>query len=539
MSLRVRFRNTAILFWILALIASVPGQISKQPGSKNRLAIPRTAKQKQDLEQEKDPGANLLRQDAPKGWVWVTQIVDLSQQLGGEAAIMTLDGEPVPSMQRRRITLGLILDNEGHIATRLIDVTPNRPPINISVRALGSRPATADFIGMDTVSGLCVLKTDDESIKAGAFSSPDPLPLRMDINLYGFHPNKPLNLDSAVVAGSPRVILFKGRISKALGDFRYNQGNPIYTLVSPGLTAVQDCSLILDRGNSIFGLAIYNMGAGGKHLVYPVSMIQKITQLVINTHKSISHGWLGATGIDEYGRMITPTSKASNPTVSERGVRITAVAPDSPAEIAGVRPKDILLNVNDRRIETYAQLASLIRQIPANNEISLRVKRGIEYKVLRAKLVAAPAVEPEQQLIAFARRLESMEEELRLLPPSDPARNKLESKVDMMRHFVGAVTGPAPPEIRLRVFYGMEVQPLTGQLMNYFSVSQGLLISNVLEGNRAFKSGLKAGDVITKIGDIVITDMTSLMTGLDKWVNGQLQITVSRRHESLKLNFKN
>ena len=92
MSLRVRFRNTAVLFWILALIASVPGQISKQPGSKNRLAIPRTAKQKQDIEQEKDPGANLLRQDAPKGWVWVTQIVDLSQQLGGESAIMTLDG---------------------------------------------------------------------------------------------------------------------------------------------------------------------------------------------------------------------------------------------------------------------------------------------------------------------------------------------------------------------------------------------------------------------------------------------------------------
>ena len=102
----------------------------------------------------------MLRQAEPKGWVLVTQTVDISKQLGNEQSIMTLDGEPIPSMLRKRVTLGLILDNEGHIATRLIDVSPQYPPTAVTVRSIETRPVTAKFLGMDLVSGLCILKVE-------------------------------------------------------------------------------------------------------------------------------------------------------------------------------------------------------------------------------------------------------------------------------------------------------------------------------------------------------------------------------------------
>jgi S1-C subfamily serine protease len=502
MFLQIHIRLSVVVFWILALIVTSSAQTTRRKTKAPRTTPSPTSPAPADSQNP----TYTLRQSTLKGWVWVTQKIDLTQQLGGEENIMTLDGEPLPSMERRRVTLGLIIDDEGHIVTRLIDVNPSKPPLDISVKALGFKPTPAKFLGMDTVTGFCILKTNDQNLKAATLSLPDPLPVRLNIRLYGFHPNQALNLGSALVAVSPRTNFYSGLIAKASTDFRFNANNPIYYLISPQLAPVQDCSLILDKGDSVFGLAMYDTGSSqGYHIVYPISQIQSITQAVIKSHQSLAHGWLGATGIDAAATIATPMYK---PTNEDLGVRVTAVAPDSPAEMAGVREKDVLLSVNERRVQTYAQLASFIRQIPADSEITLRVKRGKEYKLLKAKLVPAPATEPEQQFFAFARRLETMEGELKAMAPSDPNRQKLESRVEMMRFFVGVVTKPAPPEIRLRVFYGFDVQPLSVQLMNHFAVTNGMLVSNVMENNYAVRSGLKAGDVIVKVGEAQINNLT-------------------------------
>lgn len=110
-----------------------------------------------------------------------------------------------------------------------------------------------------------------------------------------------------------------------------------------------------------------------------------------------------------------------------------------------------------------------------------------------------------------------------------------------MRVFVGAVTRPAPPEIRLRVFYGLEVQPLTGQLMNYFAVTNGLLVTRVIEGGKASATGFQAGDVITRIGESTINNLQDLMNALDRTPGdqpGDREVTVNRRRESVKLQYR-
>ncbi len=531
MSLRAHIRLCVVLFWILVLIATSSAQTTqrrtKPSRTKNSPADPPST--------ESQSNPYTLRQSVPKGWVWVTQTIDLTQQLGGEENIMSLDGEPLPSMERRRVTLGIIIDNQGHIVTRLIDVSPSKPPINITVRASGSVPTPARFLGMDTVTGLCVLKASDPNLKSADFSFPNPLPIRLNIRLYGFHPNQVLNLRSAMIAGSPRTNFYNGQIARASGDFRFNNSNPIYHLITPQLAAVQDCSLIFDKGEAVFGLALYDTGSQGPHLVYPISEVLSIAQPIIKSQQSIAHGWLGLTGRDAAIRVATPTYK---PSVEDLGVHVIAVHPDSPADKAGVKANDILLSVNDRRVQTYAQLASIMRRMPAESDITLKVKRRSEYKLLKARLAPAPATESEQQLVAFARRLETMEDELKAMSQTDPNRQKLESRIGMMRIFVGAVTSPAPPEIRLRVFYGFEVQPLTGQLMNYFAVTNGLLVSNVIENNKAGRSGLMTGDVILKVGDAPINNLAGLISALDKSPSELIEITVSRRREQLKIHFQ-
>jgi hypothetical protein len=49
------------------------------------------------------------------GLVYVLQTIDLKPELGGEEQLMTLDGEPAPPLRTKNVTVGLVIDNEGHI----------------------------------------------------------------------------------------------------------------------------------------------------------------------------------------------------------------------------------------------------------------------------------------------------------------------------------------------------------------------------------------------------------------------------------------
>ncbi len=533
-------RTLVICFWLLALLTPAPAQTTGRQAQKPRTtkspAIPPGSIPPRIADEVK-PGAITLRQQEPQGWVWVSHTVDLAQQLGGEENIMTLDGEPLPSMEKRRVTLGLVIDGEGHVVTRLVDVTPSNPPINVTVRASTTRPTAAKFLGMDTVTGLCVLKAEGISLKVPAFSTLSTLPARLNIRLYGFHPNLNQGVSAAITMESPRRKPYPGQIIKAVNDFRFNAGNPIYYLLSPRLTPVQDCSLILERDDSVFGIAIYDIGSEGKHLVYPTSRVQAIAQVVIKTHKSIAYGWLGATGRDLPARIPTPIDKLPQ-APGELGVIITYVVPDSPAQLAGIKPHDVVVAVNDRKVDTYPQMVTVMKQIPPDSEVTLKIKRGGEYKILKAKLIPAPATGPEEELIAFARRLENMEGEFMTLPPTDPGRQKLEPKLNVMRDVVRHMTQQAPSDIRLKVFYGFEIQPLTGQLMNYLAVTKGVLVTNVIENNKAARSGLQAGDVIVQIGEKPVTSIATMVSALDAATSQEVEITISRRREQTKITFQ-
>src|SRR5215471_14331071 len=555
-------RILVILFWIFTLLQPASAQTWRRrkasqaqepPVGVDKVQAGAPASQPASEPANENAGARRAwgRTEA-HGWVWVSRTIDLAQQLGGEDNIPTLDGEPLPVMPS--VTLGLVIDNEGHVLTRLADATPGAPPVNVSVRAQGGRPVAAKFLGMDAVTGLCVLKAEGASFAAPAFSNLPALPRQLRIRLYSFHPRVNQNT-SAITSLYPRCASFPGQIVKAVDDFRFNIYNPIYYLLSPQLTIAQDCSLILDKDNSVFGVAVYNIGGDGAHLVYPVSRLQNIAQSIIKSHASIAYGWLGATGEDAPG--VTPPrdrqSKTPGPlgataqaapqlAPAALGVRILNIVPDSPAEKAGVKPHDIVVAVNDHRIATHEQMVSMMKQISPDNEVSLKVKRGNEYKLLKAKLTSAPPVEPEQQFETFNSKLDAIEKELNALPPTDPNRAHLENRKDAWRKLVnGLVDGiwtQAPLDVRLRVLYGFEVQTLTGQLMSYFAVDNGLLVSNVNENTVAARAGLQAGDVIVESGAKSINKLADLIDALDSAGGSPLEITVARRRERLKITFR-
>ena len=479
----------------------------------------------------------------PPGLVYVSQKIDLRQQLSAEETLFSLDGEPLPQLQTTSLTLGLLLDDSGHIVTRLANFSPAQNDaatpqlmVILSGNSGGQFPAT--FLGMDSVTGLCLLKVDrlpssfaSAASKAASLSTFAQRP----IQLFGFNPRQRGTSTPGMTLLRPRIYNSVGIVKKASEDFRYSANNPIYYLTAPAtLTPVQDCSVAIEKDGSVLGLVLYDTSGEETHLVYPLGRVQQIAAMILE-HKRfvVPHAWLGATsGAYDPGAMTTRNKL----TEEERGVLIAAVFPDSPAEMAGVRPRDMLVSISGRTLATGADLSSTLRLLPACSEVTLKVRRGNEFKLLPARLAPAPATDARQLSKYFLNQIETYERLARELPENDPNRDKNQSKANNIRQILNGIINPAPPEIWLKLMYGIEVTALTPQLAKAFHSPSGVLISTLTPTGKSAQAGLKVGDIIVKIGEDVIADPASFMKALSQSSDEAREILLVRAGKSLSLN---
>lgn len=192
-----------------------------------------------------------------------------------------------------------------------------------------------------------------------------------------------------------------------------------------------------------------------------------------------SPGWLGVSMQE-----LTPTLRDGMNVKVKGGVLIGDVTEDSPAAKAGVREGDIVLRVNGAKVETPADMQKAVREAGAGGVLALGVWRD----------------GAEKQLTATAgERLSSADEAPRAMVHRDPRGT-------------GKVKGAVPPRIEMFPggeakspggFLGVQLADLTPQLRTYFGVSadEGVLIAEVEQGSPAAAAGLRAGDVLTKVGD--------------------------------------
>ncbi len=473
----------------------------------------------------------------PQGLLYVSQRIDLQQQLSADEAIYSLDGEPLPKLQSTSVTLGLVIDDQGHIITRLANASPQTSSAPITVYSQQNiRPVTAKFIGMDSVTGLCLLQADLPNSPAVKLS---PAALKAKeistekmVRIFGFNPNQRGGRPGVSMI-RPRIHAASCSIKRALSDFRYHPGSPIYYLKTfRPLTEVQDCSLIVEEDGSVFGLVAFDVSGEGSHLVYPINRLQRLAAMIQENRRSIiPHAWLGATG-ENYKRMVKP---ANSLTPEEKGVLIAMVFPDSPADIAGILPQDRLISISGRTVTTGADLRDTLQLLPADSEVTLQIRRNSVLKTLQAKLVPSPAGNAKDQLDWMTRRMEEYARTAESLPENDPRRAVAEKKHSTMNNIVRGIYGAAPLGVGQRVLYGIEVAPLTPQLAKYLLVEQGVLVSYIISPGKAQQAGIKAGDVILNIGEQNVSSLETFVKAMNDSKEDALEIQISRRGQILKV----
>ena len=207
----------------------------------------------------------------------------------------------------------------------------------------------------------------------------------------------------------------------------------------------------------------------------------------------------------------------------ERGVEITTVDQDAPASKAGLKEHDVILSVNDQKIESVEQLKRVIREIPAGRTISIGISRDGQPMTLKAQLAERDKMERDR----------SFNFTMPPMPPINvPAIHIPPINLPDM-DFGGVVVMHSPARS------GLMVENLTPQLGDFFGVKNGsgVLIRSVEKGSRGEQAGFRAGDVVVKIDGSAVNDCSDFTRLLRKRTDNKASVTVmrDRREQNLTL----
>jgi len=268
---------------------------------------------------------------------------------------------------------GVIVSPDGYILTNQHVV---EAADQIEVALSDDRKAKAHVIGSDPETDLAVIKVDlSDSLPAITFGHPEQARVGDMVlaigNPFGVGETVTMGIVSALKRNHLGINTFENFIQT---DAAINPGNSGGALV--------------DASGNLIGInsAIYSPNGGSLGIGFAISAnTAKKTMEQIIQHGSVTRGWVGA-GVQE----LTPELAESFKLGDTKGVLITEVVPDSPAEHAGVKTGDILIGIDNKTIDDSSAMLETVANLPPEKVVMLKLIRNGTAISLRLKIGRRP-----------------------------------------------------------------------------------------------------------------------------------------------------
>lgn len=204
------------------------------------------------------------------------------------------------------------------------------------------------------------------------------------------------------------------------------------------------------------------------------------------------------------------------------GVVVDEVEAESPAEKAGIKAGDIVVEFDGERVRTSRQFTRLVQESAPGRTVAAAVLRAGQ----RVSVNVQPREGSSYKSFDWSGDVMALRPTPKIppVPPTPPARMELLPKLDI---FGGSG--------RL----GISIDDLSPQLAEYFGTKDGVLVTSVNDNSVAAKAGLKAGDVITSLDGGAVNSAVDLMRRTQRLESGdEFTLGVVRDKKSLSLKGK-
>ncbi|MGB6895530.1 MAG: trypsin-like peptidase domain-containing protein [Dehalococcoidia bacterium] len=290
-----------------------------------------------------------------------------------EGATLDIFGRAVPS---RGVGTGLILDEEGHIVTNHhVLLVGNSLGSRITVTLDDQRTFTARVVGTDPPTDLAVLHIAADGLTPATLGRAADLPVGAEVVAIG----QALGLegDPTVTRG---VVSAKGRVIRE-DPYTINDAIQTDASINPGNSGgplVNSYAEVVGINTAII------QGAQNIGFAISIDLAKPIVEELIKEGQ-VSRGFLGVDIVD-----ITPSLASNFDLPVDYGVGITGLQQGGPADLAGLRPEDIIVRLADQEIDNNGDLLQALTVHRAGETVEVQYYRGQELRETEVSLAERP-----------------------------------------------------------------------------------------------------------------------------------------------------
>jgi serine protease Do len=354
---------------------------------------------------------------------------------------------PRGKLQQRKVIRpvqgsGFIISSDGYILTNNHLVGESE---KVYVKVGNESEIKAKVIGADRDSDIAVIKIDKKNLPFLELADSD----KLEVGEWVLAIGNPFGLSHTVTAG---IVSAKGRSGFSFGgespqyqdfiqtDAAINPGNSGGPLINLDGKVVGINAAIIDRGGG-------NIGIG---FAIPINMARNIYDQLVSKGKVV-RGYLGITIQD-----LTAEMAESLGIKDSKGAIIPEVKEGSPADKAGIKQGDVIVELEDKGVENANDLSARIAALKPGTKVNLTIVRDGKRKTITADLEERPQ--------------------------------------DLTKS-----TEKQQPDIQEKL--GLTVQNLSDDLAEKlgYQDQQGVVITQVEQGSVAERQGLTAGSLIMEI----------------------------------------
>jgi len=380
---------------------------------------------------------------------------------------------------------GVVVTGDGYILTNnhVIDGADE-----VSVDLTDGRMLKAKVVGADKPSDLALLKVEGSNFRSLTLGNSDAVKVGDVVLAVG----NPLNVGQTVTMG---IVSAKGR-STGVGDGSYedflqtdapiNHGNSGGALVNMKGELIGINSQILSNSDGNIGIGFAIPANMARHVMTELRTSGKVTRAQLGvTVQSVSPEMADSLGLKQSG-----------------GVIVSAIAPGSAAEHAGLKRGDVITALNGQPVRDMNTLRNRVADAGPGTTAELKIVRDGAEKQVSVKLEALDG-----------RRASRNGEDERGNGDATPDRAAL-----------GISVAPLTPELRSQVKVGRD--------------TQGLVVRDVDPDGRAADAGIQAGDVIQEVNRHAVGSVEELRSAVRQTGDKPALLLINRQGTDLFVTVK-
>lgn len=359
-NLKIVVRTMSVLFFITITgfyLFNLYINIDISKPEQNSYTAQKTSQNIETIKQESKTIADIIEEVS-------SSVVGISKLRENGNSIFLQDGT-----EQLGLGTGIIVSENGYILTN--QHVSGAKYGNCYVTLENGKEYTANVVWSDSDLDLSIIKINVRGLKYASLGDSDKV--RVGESVYAI--GNPIGFEfmrtvtSGIISAVDRTIKIEEENTKSYmedliqTDATINPGNSGGPLINPDgeVIAINSVKIISAEG---IGFAI------------PINIIKPIIQSYVNTGK-FEEAYLG---IFSYDKEVIPY--LDNEVNFTTGIYVAEVTPNGPADLAGIKPKDIIVKIDGQELTKMSQLRTYIYSKKVGDKVTLLVQRnGIQLPV--------------------------------------------------------------------------------------------------------------------------------------------------------------